>query len=274
MRIFDKLFVIEAARRALMEDSNVLLGYVFGSYASDYITPLSDIDVAVLLKRFGLARIGDLWSRLAEAFGVSEDSVDLVDLSRVGITLRSRILRHGVKIVDRENCERRLLEEALAAYSDVRLMTHGIIKEALNGGSLDEAAIESKLGLLIGYVAVVERIVKRGKREVSDDEVLRGALERYMQLSVESIMDVCKHFVSALRLGFPETYKGLVELLVSKGMLPNALGSDLKEYVALRNILVHRYSDVEFETLYAKALGLRELADEFAKKVRASLGKV
>lgn len=269
--MMDPRLVIQTAAKVLDEDRNVLLGYVFGSYGSGHVTPLSDIDVAVLLIDRDLAKTAELWSRLAEALGVSEDLVDVVELSTIGVTLRSRILKYGVRVIDRDDHERKLFEEVLASYPDIRFTGHALIDQTLNGGSLDEASIESRLGQLTKYASLVQRIIDRGKQEVWADELLRGALERYMHLSVESMMDISKHFVSALRLGVPETYRELVDLLISRGIMTDATGSELKELVGLRNILVHRYSDVELETLYAKALKLRDVAEGFGGEIRTSM---
>jgi predicted nucleotidyltransferase len=88
-------------REELLGDDNVLLAYVFGSYVRGFTTPLSDVDVAVLMKDNSLRNLSDLWSRLAKALKINEELLDLVDLARAPIHLKYRVVKDGFKLIDR-----------------------------------------------------------------------------------------------------------------------------------------------------------------------------
>jgi len=98
--------VLRMLRGELSGDDNVLLAYVFGSYVHGFTTPLSDVDVAVLLKDNSLRKLSDLWGRLAKALKIGEGLLDLVDLARAPIHLKYSVVKHGFKLVDRGGSRR------------------------------------------------------------------------------------------------------------------------------------------------------------------------
>lgn len=109
----------------VLRNHEVVLGYVFGSYARGEITPLSDVDVAVV---FGnevprdnyfkreLAIAGDLGKLL------SVDRVDIVNLKTVlHPLLRQRAGLRGVCILDEDHESRLSLErQMLQEYEDTQ----------------------------------------------------------------------------------------------------------------------------------------------------------
>jgi predicted nucleotidyltransferase len=80
--------------KQLSEQFRLLLCYVFGSYASNNASTLSDLDIAVLADHeLSLKELLDLTERLQTIF--QEEAIDLVDLRTVPLTLIHRVLRDG-----------------------------------------------------------------------------------------------------------------------------------------------------------------------------------
>jgi len=104
--------------RALDRDP-VAAAYLFGSQASGGAGPLSDVDIAVVLLP-GFAGAGarsDLFAAVVEALGTGE--VDLVMADRAPPPLRHRIVRDGLRLVDRAPRTRvRFETRALLDYLD------------------------------------------------------------------------------------------------------------------------------------------------------------
>jgi len=83
---------IELKVKDLSERFNVLLLYIFGSYASNNANALSDLDVAFLPERkFNVDKILSLIGELQDIF--EEEAIDLVDLSKVPLTLIHRVFK-------------------------------------------------------------------------------------------------------------------------------------------------------------------------------------
>lgn len=96
--------------------------YLFGSYGTDRQTPLSDIDLAVLIRRedhpLGLQERLVLSDQISRILRV--DDVDVVILNRMPATFRFKVLKHGrILYQDRESTELEdFIEETLQLYHD------------------------------------------------------------------------------------------------------------------------------------------------------------
>jgi|SRR3972149_1657530 len=107
--------------RDIFEDyPYIVSAYLFGSQASGKIGPMSDVDIAILLKEDapkGRELIHEedyLAYKIARALGVKE--VDLIDLNSQGLIFKHNILRTGKLIYDadprfRISFEMRLIRE-------------------------------------------------------------------------------------------------------------------------------------------------------------------
>jgi hypothetical protein len=83
---------IEPKVKDLSERFNILILYVFGSYASNNANALSDLDVAFLAEnKFNVDKILSLIGELQDIF--EEEAIDLVDLSQVSLTLIHRVFK-------------------------------------------------------------------------------------------------------------------------------------------------------------------------------------
>jgi len=73
---------------------NIILLYLFGSYATGEAYGLSDLDIGFFpYKKFDLDKVLSLSSKLQDIF--EEEAIDLVDLSRAPITLIHRVIKEG-----------------------------------------------------------------------------------------------------------------------------------------------------------------------------------
>jgi len=85
---------VEPLIQQLSEHFRLLLCYVYGSYAANNASTLSDLDIAVLADHeLTLKELLDLTERLQIIF--QEDAIDLIDLRKVPLTLIHRVLRDG-----------------------------------------------------------------------------------------------------------------------------------------------------------------------------------
>jgi uncharacterized protein YutE (UPF0331/DUF86 family)/predicted nucleotidyltransferase len=261
-------------RGELLRDGNVLLAYVFGSCARGFETPLSDVDVAVLLKDNSLRRLSDLWGRLAKALGISEDLLDLVDLARAPLRLKRSIVERGLKLVDRGGFEEGLRRELVDNYPEARRLLDSEYEEGVKtlDCKVDRELLKSRVFEVLERVtALREDVLSRPREQVVASRLYRSSMERHVHVAIEAMLDACRHIVSAKKLGIPETYKDLVRLLRDNGMLPVELAAKMEGCVGLRNILVHRYMVIDHERLYEEAKMLIKVAEEFVNAMEGLL---
>ena len=268
--------MLKKLRDELLCDDNVLLAYMFGSYVYDFTTPLSDVDVAVLLKDNSLRKLSDLWSRLAKTLKINEDLLDLVDLARAPLHLKYNIVKHGFKLVDRGGFEERLRGELIGSYPEARLLLDSTYEEAMKtlNCKVDKGLLKSRITEILECIAALrEDILSIPWERVAASRLHRSSMERYVHVAIEAMLNACRHIVSAKKLGIPETYRDLVKLLKDNGILPIELATRMEEYVGLRNILVHRYMVINHERLYEKAKMLIKVAEDFVNAMESLLKK-
>ena len=101
----DSLMIDVEKLKNIFEDyPYIVSAYLFGSQASGKIGPMSDVDIAILLKEDapkGRELIHEedyLAYKIARALGVKE--VDLIDLNSQGLIFKHNILRTGKLIYD------------------------------------------------------------------------------------------------------------------------------------------------------------------------------
>jgi len=106
--------------RALDRDP-VIAAYLFGSQARGTAGPLSDVDLAVWSSSSGDPAVQLELAALAGEAVRSASDVELVVLDRAPVLLRHRVLRDGLRLVDRDPRERVRREAAtLCEYLDTQ----------------------------------------------------------------------------------------------------------------------------------------------------------
>ena len=127
--------------------------------------------------------------------------------------------------------------------------------------------ILSKLERLQEYVRILNSYRKYSIQEIKKDFTLKGAVERYLEVSLECVLDIGEMVISKEGFRKPETYREVIEILGEKGILPEEFAKRFAEVAKFRNILVHMYAEVDVEMVYE--ILQNNLGDfgEFAKHI-------
>lgn len=84
----------------------------------------------------------------------------------------------------------------------------------------------------------------------------RLAIERLLQVSIEHVLDLCFMLIADLHLGLPEDDDQILDLLKEKiNMIEK-----IKSMKRFRNILVHKYGEINDKMVY---LNISENLDDF-----------
>lgn len=127
--------------------------------------------------------------------------------------------------------------------------------------------ISRKLRLMKKYVDFL-----KSKREVSiemlkENYELMSAIERNLELALESMLDIGEMIISEEEFEKPEDYKGVILTLGKEGILPKGFAKKLAPAAGLRNILVHMYAEVNVEKVHRFLQENLGDFDDFAKQI-------
>jgi len=101
----------------------------------------------------------------------------------------------------------------------------------------------------LGYLNKLKAEAQSEEEFVSDFHVF-GNTERYLQLSIQSILDIAHLIIIDLDLKRPDDNYEAVSILYDNKVVSESLASKLAKMVGLRNILVHEYGKIDRKKVY------------------------
>ena len=112
--------------------------------------------------------------------------------------------------------------------------------------------IEDRLAFASDCVRILRELRSKVKepQDITKDYILRGAIERYLHLALEAIIDVGMRLTSILGLTKPERYRDIARVFRDCGVLGDDEAKRLELWIGLRNILVHGYARIDYGKIY------------------------
>lgn len=273
-KVLERDSVVKALREALEGRDRVVSAYLFGSVARESLST-HDVDVALVLDgrdRGGRACfLGCLVSDLAKALGVNEDMVNVADLREADLYLKYKVLTEGVRVVGDGRVEEELRRELNERYPEARQLLEMNLREWLaspDPPTLDPSILKRRMDFIRAEGDFLDReVLSKPQGEVVGSEVLKRLLERSVHMITEALLNICRHVVSAKGWGPAETYLDYLRLMAEHGAIPQNLADSLKRYVAWRNVITHRYLEIDHRELYEDSKELKRLTRWFERQV-------
>lgn len=133
------------------------------------------------------------------------------------------------------------------------------------------AVIENKISAVRKYLGILERYKKYSQKEIEENIDLRGALERYLYLAVQAVIDLAEAVIAFKNFRKPSTMGEAFYILQEEKVISSALASKLAMMVGFRNIIAHDYEKINYEIVYSVLQkGLNDIED-FLDQVRCYL---
>ena len=107
--------------------------------------------------------------------------------------------------------------------------------------------------------------------DYAQDERLRRAIERSLQLAIESCLDIARRLIALRGFRQPETNQEVFQILHAEGVIPAALLPRLLDMARFRNLIVHDYARIDNAIVYDIVSKHLKDFDEFAAVVLAEL---
>lgn len=108
--------------------------------------------------------------------------------------------------------------------------------------------------------------------ELIESEVKLGNVKYQFIVAIESCIDICTHLAARLYLQAPESYAGCFDLLREGKVIEERLAGHMGDLAKFRNILVHRYWEVDDHRVIEKLKNDLSYLDEFLRRMSAFVG--
>jgi uncharacterized protein YutE (UPF0331/DUF86 family) len=138
---------------------------------------------------------------------------------------------------------------------------------------MDKERVLAKIDELDSYRKELAEIMPEEYEDYAGSKGTKRACERLLHIMIETVIDTCSLIVTELKLGVPGKEEDFFNKLQKKGIISPGLAGRLKSMKGFRNILVHRYGEVDDELVFGflkKNLGD---FDMFRKEIVSFVGK-
>lgn len=280
-----KVFINEKIR--LLKDyflkrEDVLLAFVFGSFAKGQQMLESDFDVGVYFdpkklpkkdsERFDLE--GEIWSDVSK---IVEEEVDLTPLNEAPASLISNVIKTGIPLVikDKKLYWEIYLKNSSEAEEFLEFAESfwKIKQRARSLSAEDKEKLMARFDFLKTQVKELERFQNLTWDEYLNDVDKRRIVERWEENIINALIDISKIILASEDKLMPRSYEeALRDFGFLVGFKENAV-QKFRKFAELRNILAHEYLEIiykriqnfikEFPPLYQK---ISEFLEKYLKE--------
>lgn len=265
----------------VLAKDGIRLACLFGSVLEQ---PLArDIDLAVLFREYSFEGYLETLEAVCRALGTRR--VDLVVLNRANAWLKLRALVEGrLLFAETPMAWAEAVVEALFEYEDYRQfmaqyrqLLDRRCREGLSvvDRKVDRERVEGYLSALDEAVAQLRRLQERFSsfEEFRLDVDTRELCIHYLRIALESVLDICRHFLAVVGVSLAELdTTNLIELAGEKGLLESIFAHRIRGMAGMRNAIVHVYWRLDHQAIYRAVTEQLTDFDEFARQVQAYLG--
>ena len=120
--------------------------------------------------------------------------------------------------------------------------------------------VTKRLGFVVDCVAELRQLAKPA--QLLNDKVQQRFVEHTLQIAIQALLDVAFAIASEHNLGEPTENRQVFDRLAAAGWLTPAMRDTCRRMVSFRNIVVHRYLQVDTRIL--EQILVRDLDDLLA----------
>ncbi len=129
--------------------------------------------------------------------------------------------------------------------------------------------VENKISAIRKYLTILKRYRSYSRKEIEEDIDIRGAVERYLYLVVQAVIDCSEAVIALRRFRKPTTMSDTFYILQEEGVISQAQTKVLVQMSGFRNIIAHDYEKIDYDVVY-KAIheGPKDVM-QFVKTIKA-----
>jgi len=106
---------------------------------------------------------------------------------------------------------------------------------------------------LLNTISEIKSIITIGEEVFVKEPKEIYALRYLLIEAVEAMANICNHFLTRMAGQVPKGYPDCFEKLSEAGIITKELGEKLKKLASLRNILIHKYWEIDDRKIFRSA---------------------
>ncbi|MBU3965173.1 DUF86 domain-containing protein [Patescibacteria group bacterium] len=251
---------IELLEKYFSERSDVLMAFVFGSYAKGQIMSESDLDIAVYFKprgksiEWGESTIYpnemEIWSDIEKITGIE---TDLVVLNRANPNIVFNVLKTGLPLSIKDPTIflefyltiSREAEDFRAFVKDYWL----IYQRSRSLSEEDKVRLIKRLQFLDMEIQEFPNYQNLNLKTYQEDKIQRRNIERWIETLTIAAIDAAKIVLSSQKRKMPDSYGEALQSFALMADFTEKEAEEFGEFAKLRNILAHEYLDVRWKRI-------------------------
>lgn len=112
------------------------------------------------------------------------------------------------------------------------------------------STIENKISAIQKYLKILEGYKKYSRKEIEENIDIRGAVERYLYLASQAVIDLAEAVISFKNFRKPNTLTESFYILNEENIISRELTEKMAGMVGFRNVIAHDYETVNYDIVY------------------------
>lgn len=257
---------IRLLKEYFRKNKDILLAFLFGSFAKGLVTKESDFDIAVYLR--DPKKEDEIWLEVSK---IIQKEVDLVCLNEAPASLVSNVFKTGIPLAikDRKLYWELYLQKSSEAEDFLYFLRDfwRIKQKAKSLNREEQGRLLIRVDYLKEELKELDRFKSLSWENYLKDRDKRKLIERWTENILNATIDIAKMILASEKKAMPKSYE---EALFDFAIF---IGFDLQgaekfaKFANLRNLLAHEYLDI----LYQKIQFFLKEAPDFYQKILSFL---
>ena len=251
--------------RRLPGFQNIRFIIFHGSAAEGRALPDSDIDLCIYYE--GTA--DEQWTYRMSLLKELPDKYDVQMFQQLPLYVRKEVLK-GRPIYVKDKTIYDAAYDTIKEYEDYKPYLMRYVRE--------EAADEIRKDLILTKLREAEDAANVIKKNLPGDYctfeklgLVKDGLYKKTEHAIECIIDACAILNADLSLGTPADTDDIIRKLQNAGIITKETAQKIKDMKQFRNVLVHRYGEIDdkkaYEEITEGLTDIREIIKEIRKKI-------
>ena len=258
MKKLEKEF--EELKNYFLSKPEIIMAYIFGSYAKDRVMSESDFDIAVYYKPENnrveyeeskeYPEESKIWGDVERIVGVN---TDFIVMNRCPSTLAFEILQTGKPVIIKDRglwLDFYLLVSSVAEdFMEFARDFYQIKQRSASLSQFDKHNLLRRTDFLKNNIEEISTFKNLTFEIYSTDCNKRRIVERWIENIVNATIDIAKIILASEKKEIPKTYKETLKMFGILIGFNEDMADKFSEFANLRNILAHEYLDILFEKI-------------------------